>query len=480
MDTPFALAEADRWLADQPRAVGGIASQIFYDQAARLKDFAISREFSIELLHKYNPGYDTDDIGNRVDNAWKHGQNEPGCDRPKSHEEVFANLKPLEPIDPLSVVRGFDWWIEQDFPPIEWIMAGFIAEHNANLITGKSKVGKTTFLLNLIVHMLSGRDFLGCKTKIRPVVAILAEDKYGQLRDHLVAICNELGIDRAILRNLFLRSVIDEPIEDGYLVRVSDEGIVVPGRYMTEGLGPTLAALDHPLCIFDPITELIAFNRYAEMSARRMVTGFCNSVCRLGKGVTLLLTDHPSIAGVKNGRDVAGSVQMEASFPIVNTLKAGDWEGTLERQRKMSFETKFNRHAPEQAPKTFWRVAGTYAVSGQPLPGTSDQERHIAIYRYLLQQYDQGVYYAKDLHNKKAYQLWEMANDLQRPVEDVRTSIDALEKLGWLRYEKVPGGRDGVSCYKLGPKGPPPSIFDPPAPEQIVPNALTIGASDRP
>jgi hypothetical protein len=69
LDLPFSIAEADRWLASQPRAVEGIASDLFFRQAARLKDWAISPATAVELLHRYNPSYDPDDIGNRVDSA---------------------------------------------------------------------------------------------------------------------------------------------------------------------------------------------------------------------------------------------------------------------------------------------------------------------------------------------------------------------------------------------------------------------------
>ena len=318
-------------------------------------------------------------------------------------------------------------------------MGGFIAENNPNLLTGKSKVGKTTFLLNLIVHMLAGRPFLNCVTAQRPVVAFLAEDHYGPVRDHLIAICDELGIDRGVLTGLHLRSVVSEPLEDGFLVKVDDNGVVDSKRFMNEGLVPFLATLERPLLILDPITEFVSFNRYAEMSARRMVTGWCNSVCRVGHGVTMLLTDHPSIAGGKEGRDVAGSVQMEASFPIVNTLKAGDWTGAAIRQREMTFEPKYNRHAIADKALKFYRIAGKFAVSQEAAEGNRLVDHMENVYRHVIMRLADGLY-TKRTNVNGCHGPESIALELNMVETEVREAINACQKANWLQWEDGAGG----------------------------------------
>ena len=61
-----ALRQAEAWLRLQPLAATGNASDTFYRYAAKLGDYGLSREAQVELLHRYNPSYDEDDIGKRV------------------------------------------------------------------------------------------------------------------------------------------------------------------------------------------------------------------------------------------------------------------------------------------------------------------------------------------------------------------------------------------------------------------------------
>ena len=463
LDTPLAIIEAKHWLLPQPLAAAGNASDTFYRYACRLQDYGLSREKCIELLHDCNPSYDEDDIAQRVINAERHRQNDIGSDRPRSHEEVFADVEPPEPIS--LIARPYDWWIDREFPPITWLLDGLIGEGMPNLMTGKSKVGKTTFLLNLIAHMLAGRPFLDCKTAQRPVVAFLAEDNYGPIRDHLLAITSEMGLGHSVLERLHLRSILSEPLEDGFLARVDDSGMVTSSRFMREGLVPFLATLENPLLILDPITEFISFNRYAEMSARRMVTGFCNSICRIGNGVTVLLTDHPSIASGQQGRDVAGSVQMEASFPIVTTLKSGDWTEALVRQREMSFQTKFNRHAPEQAPKVFYRIAGRYTFTKDGAPGYTAKDRAVTVYRHVIERLDQDL--QTTAQNRGGHGPAEVAIALSLTEDEVKEAFKWLRAAAWLQYLDATGRTKGQ--FTLGSKGPRLADLETPAPESSQP-----------
>jgi hypothetical protein len=429
IDTATAIIAARAWLQVQPPATEGSASETLYRYACRLKDLGVSREMAIELLHEFNQGYSPDDIAIRVGNAFKYGQNDYGSDTPRPDDVLWASADMPTPVG--EIARPYGWWRDREFLPVRWVLDGLIAEGNANLITGRSKVGKTTFLLNLVVSCLASRSCItrstGTPGDDRDIVLFAAEDDYGALRDHLHAICEETGADRMVLDRLHIRSLVSEPIADGYLARIDDRGEVLLSRFYTEGLMPFLQTLVRPLVILDPISELISFNRYADQSARRMVTNFCNGMIR-GANATLLITDHPSVTSQNSGRDVAGSVQMEAAFPIVLTLKAEEWSGEP-RQKRMTLETKFNRHAPESEPIRFYRRLDKFALYMEGNPGTNAQDHQRAIQELIidgLNHRPQTYYIDRNINTARADGPQYIASLLNIDERDTVAAIKAL------------------------------------------------------
>lgn len=394
VDTDFAIAKGREWLALQEQATYGNASDVLYRHAARLKDFAISRERGIELLAEHHRGYWPDDIAVRVGNAFEYGKNEEGCDTPQPASVVYDLVAPPEPIGRIArPYGGAEGWLARECRPVQWVVSELIAERAPNLVTGQTSVGKTTWLLNLIVSALAGRDFIGRSTRaqqpegslpesdVRDCVLFAAEDDYGPLREHLHAICDERHIDRSVLGRLHIRSLLGEPLEDGYLARVDDYGNWAPLRAY-DAFIEYLRKLDRPLLMLDPLSELIAFNRYADMSARRMVTHLLEGICREGDA-TIVATDHPSIASIASGRDVGGSYQMESAFPVVHTLKGDEAADT--GQRMLQLVTKKNRFMPQPWPSiTFYRRRDEYAFRDDPMRGTAKEDYMRLVYDFIV------------------------------------------------------------------------------------------------
>ena len=455
IDLPYSIQEAQRWLNRQPLAAEGNASQTFYEQACQLKDMALSEPTIVAMLHARQPEYAEDDIGQRVANAFAYGQNEIGSDRPRDNLEVFANVEMPTPLEDVGF-RSMAWLRLQNFDPITWLWDKLLPECKPAIITGDAKVGKTTFLLNLALHIAAGSPFLGAATKPSDVLLLLAEDEYGQVRDNLLSIRMTANIDPAALERLHIRSVLSDSVEHGHrLADIADSGSVVDTQFIREIVAPTIA--QHPGCVLmiDPLVEFVRFNRYSEQAPRGLVR-WMNSIARLG--CTPLITDHPTIASMEQGRDIGGSKQMEASFPTVAALKAGKWEAGLTPQRPMIFELKYARYAMERK-LDFWRQAGSPAFSLDGAPGTSPADRRNTVFRFIaegLRMDDPPRYVTKTNSESSAWGGPKaVAQALMLSETAVKQALDELKMLRWLQNsERSGGGRGGhvPAHYEAGPE----------------------------
>jgi hypothetical protein len=332
-----------------------------------------------------------------------------------------------------------------------------------NLLTGPAKVGKTNFMLNFAAHMLTGKPFLGHATVKRPVILLLGEDDYATAQHSLLQICQSLRVEPGDLDGLYIRSVIDEPVAGGHrLATVDSDGGTSDTDFFRDTVATILRTHPRATIFIDPLLEFIGFDRYSDMSARGMVTQFLRSLCADGR--TVIVTDHPSVTSTQSGRDVAGSVQMEASFPLVASINAGDWQGTAVRQQKVTFATKFNRYAPITS-TTAWRVAGNRALLPDGAPGHTEEDDLVRVWRFVRDRLNEGLYCNHyDGASTADYPLQAMADELKMDKEYLRGLCHTLtgHKRKWLRH--IDGAKGRPAHLALGPARPP-APEEPPKPD---------------
>ena len=435
-----------------------------YRLAAEMLNLGLSEAKALDLIAiEWNPHcvppWDDEELATKVANAAAYMQNEPGSwavgGNTERMAEAAARYAAEHPAPaPDHGFRSWSWLADRVFPPVEWAWDRRLVLHHPNLYTGRAKVGKTTFALNLAVAIVAGIPFLGRDTRALNVAMLLGEDAYGPVRDNLRRIAAELDADPACLDRIAIRSVLSEPVKAGHLLAsIGDDGTVSDTAFMREVVVPFVTrSAEHTLLIVDPLAEFVSFNRYSDHSARALVTRWLNAVCRLGN-VTPLLTDHPSLTGVREGRDVGGSQQMEASFPLVATLKAGEWSGVAFRQREMTFEVKFNRFAPEER-VSFWRSERSPVLTRDGVAGHRPQDRMERVFRHVLGRLEKNLYCGRT--NASDHGPAEIARELAMTERDVAIALSSLTALKWLEYHQRSGGGAGhtPAHYALGPEAP--------------------------
>lgn len=423
--------------------------------ASFMKDTGLSPEKAVEVLMEPLDEYEREWIAKTVDNAFRYGQNEPGCyaltdEVPEQWQEIAQHVAelPPEPTPAWPIIHRASALLEMQFAKPEWVWDRRILAYKPNLLTGDSGAGKTTLAENIAVAVAGGLPLLGADTRRMPVLLLVGEDEYGPVRDNLAAIRAATGAPESALEDIHVLSTESAVVPGGHvLARIADDGQVADTAFMREYLAPFLAGFDGPvLWIMDPLEEFVQFNRLNDDASRALATTWLRAVTRIGAGrVTPMVNDHPSAAGMASGRHYAGSVQMRAAFPFFSTLIAGEWSGTLKKQRKLTLKGMKARYGAEDTVE-FYRTSDSPAFTVEGVPGHSPKDHARKVYEHIVARLESGERTARD--NRGEYGRSSVAYALGLDERDVERAMSACRAQGWLVYEasRGQGGRDRVAA----------------------------------
>jgi hypothetical protein len=434
-----------------------------YRLAAELLNLGLTPEtVQALILAEWNnhcdPPWSEDDLAEKVQNATRYAQNEPGSwGQLQGIPEAWkagAEANPPAPELPMPAFRSWPSIRNAHFDPPQWVWQDRLLAFEPNLYTGDAGVGKTTLAENLAAAVVCGIPLLGQQTRKMPVALLVAEDHYGPVRDNLRAIAHSFGVaEHDGLSDIHILSVKSDRVPGGHvLARISDDGRIDDTRFLREVVAPFLRSFNSEvLWIIDPLAEFVAFNNLSDIACRTLATSFLAECCAInGNRVTALVNDHPSKAGMAAGHHYAGSVQLKAAFSLMATLIGGEWSGTLTKQRKLSFVVKKGRYAADDK-VDFYRVGSSPAFTLEGTPGHDPREIAGRVYRLVAERLDQGLRTGKD--NRSDYGPGSVAHELGMEQRDVEKALSYCRGQGWLVYETGAGkgGRDRTpSGWALG------------------------------
>jgi len=282
-----------------------------------------------------------------------------------------------------------------------------------NLYTGDGGAGKTTLAENLGIAIPAGVPLLGAETLQMPVFLLVAEDRYGPVRDNMLSIRQALGVPEETIKLVHLLSVKSDRITNGHvLARIDDDGVVTSTAFAKECIYPHLfrLAASHPngaLWVIDPLEDLVSLNRNKDAAAGALSRRWLAEICR--QRVTVLVNDHPSKASMASGANYGGSVQIKNGFPFAATIIKGDktWSGTAS-QRELTFEILKGRYTDE-ADFTFYRVGKSPAFSLHRAAGLALADNMARVFAYVEERRASG---AVSAHVEDAYAARCHANNL--------------------------------------------------------------------
>jgi hypothetical protein len=201
-----------------------------------------------DLLHEcWAPHFDYEWIKGKVANgSW---QNEKGCAPARSDERRYGPPEKWGKwLDEQGIKRNTCsdtaestttekpkwptiktiWDIRHTYyKAVRWVWHERLLANEPNLYTGDGGAGKTTLAENLSVAVSAGIPLLGADTMQMPVFLLVAEDRYGQVRDNILAIRRALGAPEETLKDIHVLSVKSDRVEGGHvLARIDENGIV--------------------------------------------------------------------------------------------------------------------------------------------------------------------------------------------------------------------------------------------------------------
>jgi len=187
-----------------------------------------------------------------------------------------------------------------DLPPIEWVLADTIPRGRYVVLSGESGLGKSWWVLALVLHAARGMPFLGRETA--PIRALYIDEENGiqEAQRRLRALCEGMGIDAD--EDIPVDFVIDAEIR---LARPQDAAWLTR---VIEERGINLIVTDSLIRFFD-----------GDENSSRDVAAFHKMLrtIRLKTGVTWIMLQHlnkaPREGTVTPGNRLRGSGEFKAN-----------------------------------------------------------------------------------------------------------------------------------------------------------------------
>jgi RecA-family ATPase len=190
-------------------------------------------------------------------------------------------------------------------PDQEWVIPLWLPENETTMLNGEGGVGKTLLAQEIGTAVAIGKSIFGFPCKAMPVLAVLCEDKKGELHrrqnaiNHYLDCAGDPGLEQFHLwpRVGFENYLVEYDKNGNARLTPFDQRLLD----QVKGLGP-----GPKLVILDTLADLFGGNEIE----RRTVNHFIKRILgRLSKdhGATVMLLAHPSRAGVNDGSGFSGS-----------------------------------------------------------------------------------------------------------------------------------------------------------------------------
>jgi RecA-family ATPase len=194
--------------------------------------------------------------------------------------------------------------------PLEWAVQDTFLTETVGLISGNGGAGKTTLLMQLAASATLGLPWLGLNVKPAKALMLACED------DPRIVRLRQRWIARGLSRDV--ADLLDAGLQ--ILPRAGKPNILMEPERFTRKMVRTKLMDDVilrcrrtgiQLLIIDTVSKTFGGRNFDELQ----VTQFVDEMLRVAELIrgTVLLTQHPSMAGRKSGTGEAGTVQWESA-----------------------------------------------------------------------------------------------------------------------------------------------------------------------
>lgn len=265
---------------------------------------AIEAALQAENVRRCDPPLPAEDVRTI---AWSVSRYEPAHDygiRGMVDLSGILGERPQEKPAPVSVV-------EMEHRPIaerEFLLDGMIPHRQTTGFYARGGTGKTLFAQQLMAACATGNPMMGLATRKGPALGVFCEDTLDELHLRQIAINERFSYQWGDLSDVHLYSRAGE---DSLLMEFDgrDRGTLTPFWYE---LAELVDKIRPALLVVDTAADTFGGNENIRSQVKQFVNGALTRLA-LAFDCAVLLTAHPSAAGIASGEGTGGSTAWENS-----------------------------------------------------------------------------------------------------------------------------------------------------------------------
>lgn len=187
--------------------------------------------------------------------------------------------------------RPYDWMVENCF------LRGTVA-----MLSGDGGLGKSLLCQQLMTACALGRPWLGLQTKKCKTLALFCEDDLDELHRRQVSICDHYGVPIADLDDVWFESYAGK---DATIISFPKWGAEGRTTALFDAIREQALDLGVELLFLDTLADVFSGNEIDRNQPRAFIRVLRRLAIEMQGCV--VLTQHPSLAGMASGSGLSGS-----------------------------------------------------------------------------------------------------------------------------------------------------------------------------
>ena len=339
-------------------------------------------------------------------------------------------------VSSLPLVRPPDWEGTQT-PERRWLVKDRLPAGDVSILLGDGGTGKPLIALQLATAMARGaQDWLGAVIEPGPVLMYSGEENEDEIRRRIERIAELGGFTLSELANLHLHF----PALDKVILGVPTPADRIAPTPEFLALKQTIETVRPALLIVDSVAATYGGNQNSRTQTRSFISMFRAPAHTYG--LTILLLDHPSMAGLNSGEGRGGSVDWQnacrARLYLKHISKSNDDDEGAGDLRDLT--TKKANYGPSgEATRIRWS-RGIFVVdgSGSSIEQAAAEQKIDDLFLTLLDQFSaQGLYLTPAMSRSGAAATFAAHSDAGKvTAKAFQKAQDRLFKRGVLTTEQ--------------------------------------------